>query len=118
MTERHLQMGDVRQIRVGFVLGEWEKHGFSKPISIELTEGKTTIESTSGSWDPPSEDEYFEQEWDKNGQPIVSDEEWEDWEDSKYEIAENQEDVNGGGTDTWNAWEDEEEEWMNNEKQK
>lgn len=40
-----------------------------------------------GDWEPPSEDEFFEQEWDENGHPIVSDEEWEDWEEENFEAA-------------------------------
>lgn len=67
-----------------------------------------------GSWEPPSEDEFFEQEWDENGQPIVSDEEWEDWEEENLDPVEKDTDVvlEGVNDDEWEEWEDDEEVWM------
>lgn len=133
-----MKLGEVKQLRAGFLIGTWKKGnwGYSPTMNICLSdngdcsqweEPSTAAQNKGDDWEPPSEDEFFTQEWDEQGHPIVSDEEWEDWEEDDYEIPEEESEVpevisfkeeNGKPTkpeekdEDFETWEDDEDFWM------
>jgi len=116
-VNRVLKLGETRMMRAGFVKGEWEQYGVSKDIKLQLADSANAVDF--GDWEPPSEDEFFVQEWDEDGHPIVSDEEWEDWEEENFEVVENADEVPEEGADEddeWADWEDDEEIWMTEQR--
>ena len=51
-ANRKLKLGERRRFRIGFVYGDWQKSGFSRPLRLVLSDDATPVEMKE---DEPSE---------------------------------------------------------------
>lgn len=73
---RQLKLGQTRQMRAGFVIGEWETKGYSRTMEVLISDGVNKAVGEVEPWTPDRSEEEVEQEWDENGEPVISEDEW------------------------------------------